>query len=177
MCMGRTMAVADPPRVGCPEYRVRTISIPWAESEARITVESASLVVYWLHVSSKSAVFRLTGVSWNAVDTIMQRAAESVLVKRREQQGVGHFSVDENSLHKRYDYVTIVSDTKSGTVLHVGQDRKKEALRGWYAGRTSEQLEGIKSVSIDMWPVYINASLEHVQRTQQKVDCDRFHVA
>ncbi len=70
-----------------------------------------------------------------------------------------------------------MSDPKSGTVLHVGEGRKKASLQDWYAGLSSAQLEGIKSVSMDMWPAYINATLDHVPGADQKVAFDRFHVA
>ncbi len=63
---------------------------------------------------------------------------------------MAHIGVDETSFRKRHTYVTIVSHTKAGTVLHVGEDRKKETLSQWYAGLTVEQLEGIKSSSMDM---------------------------
>ena len=42
----------------------------------------------------------------------------------------------------------VVSDAKAGTVLHVGEDRKKETLTSWWL--TLEQLEGIESVSMDI---------------------------
>ncbi len=150
MCAYRTMVVADHPRVACPEHGVRTVSVPWAEPKARFTAEFESLVIDSLQEASVSAVSRLMGVSWNAIDKIMQCAVERGLA-RREDQSVVHIGVDETSFRKRHDYVTIVSYTKSGTVLHVGQDRKKETLTGWYAGLSLEQLEGIRSVSMDMW--------------------------
>lgn len=176
MCEYRTMVVADLPRVECPEHGVCTVSVPWADPKARFTIGFEALVIDWLQEASVSAVSRLMRVSWNAIDGIMQRAVERGLA-RREEQSVVHIGVDETSFRKRHDYVTIVSDTKSGTVLHVGQDRKKETLTGWYVGLTSEQLEGIQSVSMDMWPAYINATLEHVPGAEQKVAFDRFHVA
>ncbi len=81
---------------------------------------------------------------------------------------------DETSFRKRHEYVTVVSDAKAATVLHVGEDRKKETLTSWYAGL--EQLEGIESVSMDMWPAYIKATLECVPEAQRKVAFDRCHV-
>ena len=176
MCAYRTMVVADFPRVACPEHGVRTVSVPWAEPKARFTVEFESLVIDWLQEASVSAVARLMGVSWNAIDGIMQRAVERGLA-RRSKQRVAHIGVDETSFRKRHDYVTIVSDTKSGTVLHVGEGRKKASLQDWYTGLSSAQLEDIKSISMDMWPAYINATLAHVPGADQKVAFDRFHVA
>ena len=72
--------------------------------------------------------------------------------------------VDETAFRKRHDYVTIVSDQEAGTVLHVGSDRKKETLKAWYESLTDEQREAIESVSMDMWPAFINATLESIAR-------------
>ncbi len=175
LCEYRTMVVAQLPRVECPEHGVRTVSIPWAEPMSRFTAGFEALVIDWLQEASVSAVSRLMGVSWNAIDGIMQRAVQRGLARRKERD-VAHIGVDETSFRKRHAYVTIVSDAKAGTVLHVGEDRKKETLTRWYAGLTLEQLEGIESVSMDMWPAYINATLEHVPEAQRKVAFDKFHV-
>ena len=138
---------------------------------SRFTAGFEALVIDWLQEASVSAVSRLMGVSWNAIDAIMQCAVQRGLA-RREQRGVAHIGVDETSFRKRHEYVTVVSD--AGTVLHVGEDRKKETLTSWWL--TLEQLEGIESVSMDMWPAYINATLERVPEAQRKVAFDKFHV-
>ncbi len=149
LCGYRTMVVALLPRVACSEHGVRTVSVPWAEPMSRFTAEFEALVIDWLQEASISAVSRLMKVSWNAIDGIMQRAVQRGLT-RREESDVAHIGVDETSFRKRHTNVTIVSDAKAGTVLHVGEDRKKETLSQWYAGLTLEQLEGIESVSMDM---------------------------
>jgi len=99
------------------------------------------------------------GLSWNAVDGIMQRAVERGL-SRREALFPTHIGVDETAFKKRHDYVTVVSGQEAGNVLHVGSDRKKAALKAWYESLTEEQREAIESVSMDMWPAFINATLE-----------------
>jgi transposase len=133
-------------------------------------------VIDWLEEASTLAVSRLMKLSWNAIDGIMQRAVERGL-SRREAVCVMHLGVDETAFRKRHDYVTVVSDQKAGTVLHVGEDRKKEGLKDWYAGLTEEQREAIESVSMDMWPAFINATLESVPDAQDKIAFDKFHVA
>ena len=175
MCAYRTMVMADLPRVDCPTHGVRTVALPWAEAKSRFTAAFESLVVDWLQEASVSAGARLMGMSWTAIDRIMQRAVQRGLAGRQEQP-CAHIGVDETSFRKRHDYVTIVSDAQAGTVLYVGQDRTKAALAQWYTRLTSEQLESIKSVSMDRGPAYINATLEHVPGARQKVAFDRFHV-
>ena len=73
--------------------------------------------------------------------------------------------------------MTIVSEQQAGTVLHVGEDRKKETLKAWYESLTEEQREAIESVSMDMWPAFINATLESLPGAEEKIAFDKFHVA
>ena len=175
MCAYRTVIEADVPRVACPEHGVHTVSIPWAEPKARFTAAFESLVIDWLQEASVSAVARRMGLSWNAIDGIMQRAVQRGLA-RRTDRSLAHVGVDETSFRKRHQYVTLVSDTQSRTVQYVGEGRTKASLKAWYAQCTAEQLAGIKSVSMDMWPAYINATLEHVPGAREKIAFDRFHV-
>lgn len=176
MCRYRTLVVADVPRMQCPKHGVRTMPVPWAEPKSRFTKDYESLVINWLQEASVSAVSCLMGVSWSAIDRIMPRAVTRGLARRADLK-VAHIGVDEPSLCKRHDYVTIVSDATTGRVLHVGEDRKKTSLSSWYARLTSTQLAQIESVSMDLWPAYISATRAHVPDADRKVAFDRFHVA
>ena len=175
-CQYRTILAADVPRLECPEHGVVTVSVPWAESLSRFTMQFESMVIEWLKEASISAVSRLMGLSWNAIDGIMQRAVARGLLRRQEEV-CAHIGVDETSFRKRHDYVTIVSDQAEGRVLYVGEDRRKETLEGWYRSLTPEQLGGLESVSMDMWPAYIHATLEQVPGGEEKIAFDKFHVA
>ncbi len=175
-CQYKTILVANVPRVKCKEHGVVTVSVPWAEPGSGFTALFEALVIDWLKEASTLAVSRLMNLSWNAIDGIMQRAVERGL-SRREVRCVAQIGVDETAFKKRHDYVTIVSDQKAGTVLHVGSDRKKETLKAWYEGLTEEQREAIDSVSMDMWPAFINATLESIPDAKEKIAFDKFHVA
>jgi transposase len=175
-CQYKTFLEADIPRVQCKEHGVVTVSVPWAEPGSGFTALFEALVIDWLQEASTSAVSRLMGLSWNAVDGIMQRAVERGL-SRREESLPTHIGVDETAFRKRHDYVAIVSDQTEGTVLHVGEDRKKATLKAWYDRLTNEQRAAIQSVSMDMWPAFINATLEGIPDAEEKIAFDKFHVA
>lgn len=175
-CQYKTILVADVPRVKCLEHGVVTTAVPWAEPGSGFTAMFEALVIDWLKEAPTSAVSRLMGLSWNAIDRIMQRAVERGL-SRREERYVSHIGVDETAFRKRHDYVTIVSDQQAGTVLHVGEDRKKAGLKAWYSGLSEAHREAIKSVSMDMWPAFINATLESLPSADEKIAFDKFHVA
>ena len=175
-CQYKTILVADVPRVKCKEHGVVTVSVPWAEPGSGFTAMFEALVIDWLKEASTAAVSRLMNLSWNAIDGIMQRAVERGLA-RRDAFCAHQIGVDETAFKKRHDYVTIVSDQATGTVLHVGSDRKKATLKGWYDSLTDEQRGAIESVSMDMWPAFINATLECIPGAAEKIAFDKFHVA
>jgi transposase len=175
-CQYKTIMVAEVPRVRCEEHGVVTVSVPWAEPGSGFTALFEALVIDWLKEASISAVSRLMGLSWNAIDGIMRRAVERGL-SRREEGFPTQIGVDETAFRKRHDYVTVVSDQQGGNVLHVGGDRKKKTLKAWYESLMPEQREAIQSVSMDMWPAFINATLESLPGAEEKIAFDKFHVA
>ena len=175
-CQYKTIVVADVPRVRCKEHGVITVTVPWAEPNSGYTIMFEALVIDWLQEASTSAVSRLIGLSWNAIDGIMQRAVKRGLA-RREAVSSTHLGVDETAFKKRHDYVTIVSDQDAGTVLYVGSDRKKATLKAWYASLSDKQRKDIESISMDMWPAFINATLEGLPEAEEKIAFDKFHVA
>jgi transposase len=110
-----------------------------------------TLAIEWLKQASLAAVSRQLGLSWNAIDRIMQRAVQRGLERRAEVQPV-HIGVDETSFRKRHDYVTVVSDQTGQTVLHVADDQGQDNRVGFYETLSEEQKAGIESVPMDMWP-------------------------
>ena len=148
-CQYKTIVSADVPRVKCEAHDVVTVAVPWAGKGSNFTAPFEALIIDWLKEASTQAVSRQLKLSWNAIDGIMQRAVKRGLA-RRETVSPQKIGVDETAFKKRHDYVTIVSDQVTGTVLHVGRDRKKENLKAWCESLTLAQRTSIKSSSMDM---------------------------
>ena len=83
-------------------------------------------MIDWPKEASTAAVALQMGLSWDEVDGIMQRAVQRGL-ERREVQAPQRIGVDETSLQKRHEYVTVINDL-DGHVLHVADGRGKESL-------------------------------------------------
>jgi transposase len=173
-CQLKTILVAEVPRISCPEHGVITVQVPWSEPGSGFTALFEALVINWLKEASLAAVSRQLGLSWNAIDRIMQRAVDRGLERRTIMQPE-HIGVDETSFRKRHDYVTVVSD--GSKVLYVCDDRNQTGLAGYYEGLSEEQIAAIKSVSMDMWPAYIRATLDAIPDADEKIAFDKFHVA
>lgn len=175
-CQFKTIVVADIPRVRCLEHGVVTVEVPWAESGSPFTALFEALVIDWLKEASTAAVSRRLRLSWNSVDAIMRRAVARGL-ERRARRSVQQLGVDETSFQRRHEYVTVVSDQGSGDVLYVADGRKQTALEGFYEGLNKRQLGAIRSVAMDMWPAYIQATRAYVANADEKICFDKFHVA
>ncbi|MGB1271891.1 MAG: ISL3 family transposase [Endozoicomonas sp.] len=175
-CQFRTILEARVPRIQCLEHGVKTIQVPWAEPGSGFTAMFEALVIDWLHEASTQAVSRQMRLSWNAIDNIMQRAVKRGL-KRRELQPLKHIGIDETSFQKRHEYVTVVVDQERDIVVHVADERKKESLNQFYDTLSEQQLSELESVSMDMWPAFINTTLDRVPDAGRKIAFDKFHIA
>ncbi len=173
-CQLKTLLVADLPRVQCAEHGVVSVHVPWSEPGSGFTALYEALVIDWLKEASTQAVSRQLSLSCNVIDGIMQRSVNRGLV-RRQVESPKRIGVDETSFRKGHDYVTIVS--AGGKVLHVSDERKKASLKSYYDTLSDSQKTGIESVSMDMWPAYIKATLENIPDADRKIAFDKFHVA
>lgn len=175
-CQLKTLLMAEVPRVECKEHGVVTVEVPWAEPGSGFTALFEALVIDWLKTAAVSAVAERLRLSWNAVDGIMQRAVRRGLSRRKALQPK-RLSVDETAYRKGHDYITVVTDQESGTVLHVAEDRLTTSLGSFYEQLDEDQLNGIEVVCMDMWPAYIKATREAIKGADLKIAFDRFHVA
>ena len=175
-CQLQTVIEASVPRVHCPEHGVLQVRVPWAEEGSGFTALFECMVIAWLHEANISAVSDLVGLTWDEVDGIQQRAVDRGLA-RRQTKPVAHVAIDETSFQKRHEYVSVITDRERGVVLEVLEDRTKEHLSSWLILQGTSQLCAIKSVSMDMWPAFINAFLEQVPEAKNKICFDRYHIA
>ncbi len=110
------------------------------------------------------------------IANIMERAVLRGRARKKEEL-IAHLCVDETSYKKGHNYITVVSNPDTATVLYVGEGRTMASLIGYYDGCSAEQLDAIESVSMDMWPAYISATKAWVPGAEKKIAFDRFHVA
>lgn len=175
-CQYRTILVADLPRVRCSEHGILQIVPPWAEPGSRFTALFEALVIDWLREASFSSVARQMKLSWDQVSGIQARAVRRGLA-RRGQQRPRLLGVDETSFQRRHEYVTVVVDQEEGHVLHVADDRGREALDTFYEQLGPDATRQIEQVAMDMWAPYIRSTQAHVPDSDEKIVFDKFHVA
>lgn len=170
-----TELVARLPRSRCPEHGVKTITPPWAEKHARFTLLFEAFAVEVLQACrSVSDASALLGLSWDALQTIMDRAVERGLA-RREATPIPHLGLDEKSFGRGHDYITVLTDIDGSRVLDVAPERTQAAAETVLQTLTDEQRQGVRAVAADMLPAYAQAVA--VQTPAAELVHDKFHVA
>jgi len=117
-------------------------------------------------------VARHLEVSWGMVKDIQKRN-----LKRRfgrpGLKGLELIAIDEISVGRQHQYLTVVLDLKTGAVVHVGDGRGASALEPFWQ-RIERQGVKLKAIAIDMSPAYYAAVREN--QPQAEVVFDHFHV-
>lgn len=175
-CQLQTILVARVPRTNCGTHGVKTISLPWASPHGRFTILFEKVVIDWLLVTqSQSGVANQLGLSFDQVHSIMERAVARGLA-RREELPVSYLGIDEKSMKKGHNYMTVISDLTTGRVLEVAEKRTQLSAEAAIAAAVPEHYRSdVKAVCTDMWNAFINAA--HSVLPQAKLVHDKFHVA
>lgn len=170
-----TILHCDVPRVECPEHGVVTMHVPWAEGLTGYTKIFEQQVIGWLSETTISAVSRRMRLNAKTVASMMQRAVDRGLARRRASD-CSTLCVDETSFKKRHKYVTVISSPVDGAVIDVREGRTAESMSSFYRNLTPLQRHSIQRVNMDMWPAYISATRLWLEDADSKICFDRFHV-
>lgn len=147
-CERQTWIHARLPRIGCDEDGVRQVEAPLSGPRSNLTFLMEHWTIDVLQECNRRGTVRLTELTWDQVDLIMQRAVERGL-ERREEILPQVMGIDEKSVFKRHKYCTIITDIKQGTVYDVINARTKDVVEPWFRER-SELCSGVEKVAMDM---------------------------
>jgi len=155
----------------CEQVVVEDLELvgPWQ----RITHRLARLVHELCKVLSITDVAGHLGLDWKTVRAIDKAVLEGQY-GQTHYEGLRLLAVDEIALKKGHSYMTVVIDYESGRVVWMGEGRRKETLREFFAGMTDAQKAGLEAIAMDMHEPYVQAVAESVPHV--KVVFDLFHV-
>jgi transposase len=174
-CQFQTFLHARPPRVICPEHGVRQVSLPWAEPHARFTVLFECFAIEVLSRTNIKAGREILRISWDEAWHLMERAVQRGQ-RRKPESIIAELGVDEKSVGRGQDYVTVVCDLERAVVEEVTEGNSCRSLQSYFEELTAEQIEGIEAVAMDMAGGYINAVSDSLPNGRDKIVFDRFHI-
>lgn len=172
-----TQIVSRTPRANCPEHGIGTMAVPWAGKHGRFTLAFEALAIkVMLCCQSVTAAREILGLSWDGVQSIIDRAVERGMDRRR-LEGITAVGMDEKSFLKGQSYASLLFDLKPGAprVLEVSMGRDREAASLLWETLPEEVLDSIEAVCMDMSGIYHQVASEMVP--QAAIVHDRFHVS
>lgn len=105
---------------------------------------------------------RLLRLSFEQVHGVMLRAVERGLEKRDKNRIYKHVCMDEKSIRRGHEYVSMLYDGETGQVIEVESGRKSESVDNLCTkALTEEQRNAVETVCTDMWEAFINGALKY----------------
>lgn len=146
--------------------------IPFATGSCGYTHRFAKYVVGLLKAMTLKDVANLLGVTWDTIKDIHSRHLEYHYAPP-SLDGVDCIGIDEFAVRKGHIYKTIVVDLRSGRILHVGEGKGADALKGFWK-RIKRKGIDIKYVATDLSAAFISSVYEHCPNAVHVFD--HFHV-
>lgn len=182
-----TRALRDLPMAGSIViiyYIYRTVKCPncsfklvehhdFVDAYARVTKRFAQYVHELCRHMTVTDVAEHTGLSWDQVkliDKIELRKHYSKIPKRN----LKILCIDEISMKKHHNYLTVVADYETGRVIDVLKSRTYESVSVFLKKLSKTVRNNIKAVAMDMWDPYIKAFKEYCPNAS--IVFDPFHV-
>ncbi len=176
-CQYQTILSARIPRIKCDEHGVRQVRIPWAEERSRFTALFEALVIDWLRATeSIAAVSKGMGLTWEEVSGIRSRAVARGMKRRGRAELPASVGVDETSITRGHEYITVVNALGEARVLDVMDERTEESLNTFWQQYSATELAGVEKVAMDMWPAYISSTRKALPYADDKIVFDKFHI-
>lgn len=165
------------PRIKTSDGKVKTIQPSWASDHERHTYLFEHAVIDLLKASkNQTKTAQIMRCGFNVVNRMMHLSTKRGMGRRNYTKLVfDQLSIDEKSFKKGHQYITVLSHPGSGCVLDVEEDRTKEACKSLFNRTLTEtQLGQVTTISMDMWPAYINSAEELLPNAA--ITHDRFHL-
>lgn len=176
-CQYQTILSAKVPRVKCAEHGVRQVRLPWAEERSRFTALFEALVIDWLSATeSIAAVAKGMRLSWEEVAGIRSRAVARGMKRRGRAPLPACVGVDETSVTRGHQYITVVNSLSEPRVLDVIDDRTEASLNAFWSQYEPGELARVEKVAMDMWGPYIASTSKALSMADDKIVFDKFHI-
>ena len=167
---------AEVPRVKCRSCGQTTrVAVPWARPGSHFTLLFEALAMslcQTMAVAEAARLLRVTGHRlWRCIGHYVDEAR-----RKDSMQGVAVIGIDETSIRRGHQYITVVHDLDARRLLFATEGRGHETVSQFKVDLMEHggQAEEIAHVCMDMSQAYVKGVSE--QLPQAQISFDRFHV-
>jgi transposase len=146
------------PRIKTDDGKIDSVQVPWAEEDTRHTYQFENKtirVIQATHNQTQSG--EIMNISQEKVNYIMHRSVKRGMSRRNlQEENILHLSIDEKSYGKGHNYVTVLSNPKTGQVIDISKGRDLTSVDAvLQKSLQAKTLTNIKSFCCDMWDAYM----------------------
>lgn len=168
--------VAPMPRIMLEDGSTHNVEVPWAREGSHFTLLFES---YCMDLISSEMTFSKVGRLMNINFQRVARIFNYWVTKALENQDLSTVTVlgiDETSIKKGHNYVTVAVDLDTKAVIHVttGKDSSTLKVLKEHLKDNSGHPEKVNMISMDMSPAFISGAQEHFPKAA--ITFDKFHV-
>lgn len=146
--------------------------LPFMDGKHRYTRSFALTVLDLLRFGTIKDVAHYLQVGWDLVKNIHKAKLQN-LYRKMPIGKIKYLGIDEFSIRKGHNYMTIFIDLKNGRIVHAVEGRSKDAIRP-FLKVLARKAKKLKAVAMDMSRSYFSAVSECLPKAD--VVFDRFHV-
>lgn len=166
---------ARTPRVKLNDGSVRLVSPPWAGKEKGFTMLFEALLMQLLKYMAVKQVETLCNVNddklWRMLGRYVEEARSTV-----DMSNVKTVGIDETSIRKGHNYVTLFVDVDSSKTLFVTEGKDNSTVHAFKDDLSSHKgsTDNIGTISMDMSPAFIKGTTECFPKAEKVFD--KFHI-
>lgn len=142
--------------VYCKDCGIKVEHHDFVEPYSRVTKRFANYIYELCKVMTIFDVSIHTGLSWDQIRHIDKQALKDQF-KDPIPEDLEILCIDEISIKKRHNYLTILADYVTGRVIGVIRKRDYKSISQFLKSLTIKVRKAIKAVAMDMWDPYIKA--------------------
>jgi transposase len=161
-------------RIFCEDCQsLRWPKLPFTEGKKRHTRRFAQFAIDLLHWMTISGTAKVLNVGWDLIKDIHKKHLQG-RYKSPPLKDLRYLGIDEFSLRKGHNYMSIFVDLQSGRILHAVEGRASQDIEPFLKviKRRAHKLEAI---AMDMSRSYISAVQEHLPLVP--IVFDHYHIS
>ena len=155
-------------RCGCDQQE----AIHFAHGKRTYTARLENLVMDLLDIATIKSVAEYLHLAWDTVKDIHKRRLRA-RYKNPDIRGVRNIGIDEFAVRKGHVYKTIVVDLDTGRIIHVGEGKGADALKGFWL-KVDHYGVVIEHIATDLSKAFIASVMENAPVAVHVFD--HFHV-
>jgi transposase len=163
------------PRIKTPDNKVHLIMPHWSGLQNGFTLLFEALILQLSKGMPVHQVCQLVHISDHKVWSILDKYVDKTRGLNNYSQ-VTKIGVDETSIAKGHDYVTLFVDLERKKTIFVAEGKDNSTVKAFVADLAQHQgsADNITDVSCDMSPAFIKGVKENLP--EAKITFDKFHI-